>query len=81
LINALITSPDAEGHRILPVLADAVDNHIRFEERDLFPHLEKQLSEAQLESAGNRINEKPHLSDDWPDEFWKDNKRSDTLKK
>lgn len=80
LAGAILNGPPAETLRLLPIVADAVDKHIRFEERDLFPHLEKQLSDTQLESIGRHINEKPHLPDDWEDEFWKDTTHSDTLK-
>lgn len=82
LVDAILTGPgsSARALQLLPALADAVDNHIRFEERDLFPHLENLLSEKQLESIGHHINENPHLPDDWRDEFWKDTTHSDTLK-
>jgi len=80
LVDSILTGPSEGILRLLPVLADAVDNHIRFEERDLFPYLEKQLSEAQLESIGRHINENPHLPDNWRDEYWKVTTHSDTLK-
>src|SRR5215469_4060165 len=69
VVEAILTGPSEEALRLLPALADTVDNHIRFEERELFPHLEKQLSETQLESIGRHINEKPHLPDAWKDEY------------
>lgn len=37
---------------ILTQLADYVDNHIRFEERELFPHLENILDEQELIRIG-----------------------------
>lgn len=59
-------------HELLNSLADALDNHIRFEERILFPHMEKELSEDKLVKLGDRLK---HLhpereKDDYPDEFW-----------
>jgi hemerythrin-like domain-containing protein len=56
----------------LLTLADMVDNHVRYEERELFPHMEKVLSEEQLESIGKQIEEHhdPGLKDDFADEFW-----------
>jgi hemerythrin-like domain-containing protein len=56
----------------LNLLADALDNHIRFEERTLFPHLEKQLSDAKLTDLGKRLQQSHQVpeKDDYPDEFW-----------
>ncbi|MEO6830871.1 MAG: hemerythrin domain-containing protein [Chitinophagaceae bacterium] len=53
-------------------LADLVSDHIRFEERELFPHLEEKFSDVELINIG-RILEELHrtpLKDDYPDEFW-----------
>ncbi len=50
-------------------IADKMDNHIRYEERELFPHLEKNLSPETLETIGQQIN--PDTPpDDYEDEFW-----------
>ncbi len=54
---------------ILLELADLVDQHVRFEERVLFPHLEKELSEEELELIGRQISKVP-LKDDYDDNFW-----------
>jgi hemerythrin-like domain-containing protein len=52
-------------------LADLIDDHIRFEERELFPHFEKMLSEEQLEAIGKKLDEHPSpLTDDYEDLFW-----------
>ena len=55
---------------VLLELADMVDDHIRFEERVLFPHLQEKLSEEQLELIGEQIVDEP-LNDNYEDEFWK----------
>ncbi len=55
---------------VLLELADTVDDHIRFEERVLFPHLQEKLSEEQLELIGEQIVDEP-LNDNYEDEFWK----------
>jgi iron-sulfur cluster repair protein YtfE (RIC family) len=55
---------------VLLELADTVDNHIRYEERILFPHLQEQLSDEQLEIIGEQIINEP-LVDDYEDEFWR----------
>lgn len=57
---------------LLSTLADMVDDHIRFEERILFPHIEKELPEKKLVELGKLFQ---HLhsgreKDDYPDEFW-----------
>ena len=55
---------------ILLELADTIDDHIRYEERVLFPHLQERLSEQQLELIGEQIVDEP-LTDNFEDEFWK----------
>jgi len=52
-------------------LANLIDDHIRYEERKLFPHLEKVLSGKQLEEIGKKLNAQPcPLTDDFEDQFW-----------
>jgi hemerythrin-like domain-containing protein len=50
-------------------LADMVNDHIRFEERVLFPHLEEKLPDEQLKKIGKEINTEP-LMDNFEDNFW-----------
>lgn len=67
----------ALGGNILPEaaalleIASLLDSHIRFEERELFPYLEKQLSSDQLNEIGASIdsNHIPFVEDFTPD-FW-----------
>ena len=57
--------------------AALLDEHIRFEERVLFPFLEQKLSEEQLAAIGKSLEElhTTKTEDDYPDEFWvKDSK-------
>ncbi len=51
-------------------LADMVDEHVRYEERILFPHLESALSDEQLTQIGTQISDEP-LLDTYQDAFWK----------
>ncbi|HEY5367939.1 MAG TPA: hemerythrin domain-containing protein [Hanamia sp.] len=51
-------------------LADMVDEHVRYEERILFPHLESTLSHEQLKHIGTQISDEP-LLDTYQDAFWK----------
>lgn len=52
--------------------AELLTNHIRFEERTLFPHLEASLPEPILKQAGEVLNGVHHVPfvDNYPDEFW-----------
>ncbi|MBO9154130.1 hypothetical protein ACFOTA_18085 [Chitinophaga sp. GCM10012297] len=53
-------------------LADAVDHHIRFEERMLFPHIETVMPADKLAETGARLQQSHQAvtKDDYPDEFW-----------
>ena len=51
-------------------LADTVDNHVRYEERQLFPHLEEILSMDQLVAIGRQMMDDGDHPDDFADEFW-----------
>lgn len=53
----------------LAALANLVDEHVRYEERVLFPHLEKELSERQLEEIGKQLPENA-IKDNFEDAFW-----------
>ncbi|MFC4871457.1 hemerythrin domain-containing protein [Negadavirga shengliensis] len=55
----------------LEQFAEALDAHIRFEERKLFQHMQVELTEedlAELESRVKRIHEK--IKENWKDQFW-----------
>ncbi len=54
---------------LLSNIAEMVDQHVRFEERVLFPYLEQKLSVKQLEEIGNQIKGDP-LMDHYEDNFW-----------
>lgn len=74
-IKALSTAGNNEANR-LSILADMVNNHVRYEERELFPYLEKVLTDEKLDSIGKQLNahNDPALSDDFADNFWLKNK-------
>ena len=55
---------------VLSELADSVDDHIRYEERILFPHLQEKLSREELEKIGEHLMDVP-LIDTYEDQFWK----------
>ncbi|MEO9021904.1 MAG: hemerythrin domain-containing protein [Ginsengibacter sp.] len=65
-----LENTDAKGcTNILTVIADTVDEHVRYEERILFPHLEEMISDEQLEMMGNQISDEP-LKDNYEYNFW-----------
>ncbi|HEY1024745.1 MAG TPA: hemerythrin domain-containing protein [Sphingobacteriaceae bacterium] len=67
-----IESGDVNYDR-LTRLADDMDAHIRFEERELFPHLENILNADELERIGTALKHSHAVEflDEYPDEFWK----------
>lgn len=70
MIRILIDEPEKASYTALLSLAEAVDLHVRFEERTLFPFLENELTEEQLITAGKAIADSPPVSDDYEDHFW-----------
>lgn len=71
-IDTIIASENVQPLQ-LKMLADAVDNHVRFEERELFPHLENMLTEEQLKEIGSKLETAANAicNDEFIDEFWK----------
>lgn len=71
-VEAIASSPVVQPQQ-LAALADAVDNHVRYEERELFPHLENILTTDQLTVIGNKLQTASAAvcNDDFTDEFWK----------
>ncbi len=69
-VNAVLQSSGEEASKQLILIANLVDKHVRYEERELYPHLEKMLTYAQLENIGIHLLETPVLKDDYADEFW-----------
>lgn len=52
-------------------IANLVERHVRFEERVLFPHLEKIIPEDELIRIGAILHEEEHdINDNYSDEFW-----------
>lgn len=55
----------------LPLLADLLESHIRFEERELFPQLERALGEERLlELTIHSAPRQRDLDETWNDPFW-----------
>ena len=70
LVQSVLSSAGTIEYTAFEQLADAVDKHVRFEERELFPHIESCLSEEQLQNTGAQLSCTPALSDEYEDHFW-----------
>ncbi len=55
---------------LLTNLAQAIDDHIRFEERQLFPYAEKGISEKELNLIYEQLPKEKVECDKWEREFW-----------
>jgi hemerythrin-like domain-containing protein len=52
-------------------IADMMDDHVRYEERTLFSHLQRELKKEQLKNIGEQIQKQySPLIDEWEDQFW-----------
>ena len=70
-IRDLIDSLDQEpGANSLPLLAETLNNHIRFEERQLFVYAEQALTPGQLKEIFNDLPNELACDTEWKDEFW-----------
>ena len=56
--------------RDFTILADLLNKHIRFEERQLFAFLEEILTPEQLDKVFQQLEEHPLTCGEWNDEFW-----------
>ncbi|MCJ7935662.1 MAG: hemerythrin domain-containing protein [Chryseobacterium sp.] len=72
-IKTLVSSIENEGNTELCLeFADLLDQHIRFEERSWFPHLEEKLDAETLKKIGKELNRiHSDEKDSYKDEFWK----------
>lgn len=68
-VDEIINQGSENKQEKLSALADMVDEHVRYEERILFPHLEKKLTVEQLENIGSKIAGES-LKDNYEDTFW-----------
>lgn len=71
-IESLLDSAGTAKPEQLGRLADELDEHIRFEERTLFPHLEQVLPAGDLNAIGEQLHDHNRnvFIDVYPDEFW-----------
>lgn len=70
-IRELILGLDAEADkRTMIILADLINQHIRFEERELFVYLEKTLPPEKLNTILEELEKHPLQKEEWKEEFW-----------
>jgi len=67
LIISLDKEPDSNS---LQLLAEVINNHIRFEERQLFGYAEENLSSEQLDEIYKALPHELQCATEWKDEFW-----------
>lgn len=70
LVAQILQSPIGDSATKLSTLADTVEAHVRYEERELFPHLEKVFTDEQLQVIGEAISKEELVPDNYKDEFW-----------
>ena len=61
---------DLKNKTISTEFINRLEKHIRFEERELFPHIEEQLSVEQLNSVLAQLDHDHACSAEWKEEFW-----------
>lgn len=69
LVIGLDEGTDADKRHLI-ILSDLVNQHIRFEERELFPFMEHLLTTEQLDTVFNELEAHPLTCEEWTDEFW-----------
>ncbi|MDR3714561.1 MAG: hypothetical protein P4L51_17240 [Puia sp.] len=69
LVAAISVSKDDPGQ--LDQFATKLEKHIRFEERELFIHLQNKMATVELEKIADRLSNSSTAADnDWEDKFW-----------
>lgn len=73
---------EKNGYALLNSFADALENHIRFEERDLFRHIQESLTESDLAEIqqAHGIKKIAPVDDNWSDHFWESGNQRKTGK-
>ena len=70
-IEALIhINENIPDETLLNQLADGVNDHIRFEERELFPYAEKFIPQDQLNKIFELLSKEEIQCEKWGNEFW-----------
>lgn len=65
----------SDDNNLLKTFADTLEKHIRFEERELFNHLQENISDNDLAEIASSIRTRNHEPDGaWDDIFWETKK-------
>ncbi len=67
----IMSLDDQSGKEIFVDLANFIEEHINFEEQELYAYLEQVLSKDQLDMISLQLAEHPVPASEWQDEFWK----------
>ena len=78
MIRELMLCLDEEADtRTLTLIADLIEDHIVFEENEMYTWLEKELTPDQLRLIHKLLKEKPlPQNEEWHYEFWKKTKKA-----
>ncbi len=70
-IRELILNLDQEADKTTFIqLCDLINDHIRFEERQVFPFLEETLPTEELSNIFLELEQHPLSCEEWKDDFW-----------
>jgi iron-sulfur cluster repair protein YtfE (RIC family) len=70
IIGQLVMEEGSAGD-LLSRFHEQLRQHIRFEERTLFPHIERHAPPASIEEIGRQLErDEPNVVVDWPIRFW-----------
>ncbi len=72
---ALVTKADNQDLNPFTELSDLIEDHVRYEERELFPYIEQQLPAGDLSEAEKKLDERHKgFREVWEDVFWEKTK-------
>jgi hemerythrin-like domain-containing protein len=69
-IAEALQSDGENDFELFSALTNLVEAHVRYEERELFPHLETVLTEKELQWINEELQKEAIKQDDYQDEFW-----------
>lgn len=71
MLQQVIDEEKNTRDQLLLQLADAVEAHVRFEERELFPHIEQVFTKVKMAELQEKIHGKHgNFIEIWDDPFW-----------
>ena len=70
IVQRIQDAPSSVSLEQVADFANTLDDHIRFEERFLFPYLELHLGDEKLSSIGAYMTQHSKPADNYPDECW-----------